>query len=365
MAQRSGQASWIEKYSRWQIKVQKDGERRTFTSKTPGTKGKAEAERKADKWLESGEASGSVRFQKLWDDFLKETKLLTSTGNYAQKEQMGRLWLLPKLKAKRVSSITQQSWQDCINAAYKKGKSKKTLKNIRGAITAFCKYAKKQKIIIERPEDVVIPADAPIGKRKILQPDALKILFSVDYVTRYKTRQTCFYINAWRFMALTGLRRGEICGLKKADIKGNVVHIQRSINMYGEITKGKTDAADRYFVLSARAAAVLKAQQEMLKQQGIISDYVFPDENAKATDPAHLYKTWYKYRQQHGIECSLHEMRHTLISVAKADVPEQLLKRAVGHTENMDTFGVYGHDIEGEMQQVADILDSVFDKLLG
>ena len=73
---------------------------------------------------------------------------------------------------------------------------------------------------------------------------------------------------------------------------------------------------------------------------------------------------WATYSKQHGIKCSLHEMRHTFISVAKADVPEQLLKQAVGHTKNMDTFGVYGHEVEGEMTRVANIMDNVFDVLL-
>ena len=55
---------------------------------------------------------------------------------------------------------------------------------------------------------------------------------------------------------------------------------------------------------------------------------------------------------------------HTLISIVKADVPEQLLKDALGHAKDMDTFGTYGYEVEREMQKVANILDGIFDKLL-
>ena len=57
-------------------------------------------------------------------------------------------------------------------------------------------------------------------------------------------------------------------------------------------------------------------------------------------------------------------MRHTFVSIVKVDVPEQLLKSTIGHSKSMDTFGTYGHDVDGELKRTADILDSVFDKVL-
>lgn len=52
MATRKNEASWIESRGRWQINVQSDGERRTFSSSIAGKKGKIAAEKKADAWLE-------------------------------------------------------------------------------------------------------------------------------------------------------------------------------------------------------------------------------------------------------------------------------------------------------------------------
>lgn len=77
-----------------------------------------------------------------------------------------------------------------------------------------------------------------------------------------------------------------------------------------------------------------------------------------------IIRKWYTYREQHGIASSIHEMRHTMISVAKADMPEQLLKRMAGHSKSMDTFGVYGHDVDGEMERAAEILDATYRRIL-
>lgn len=50
---RSAEAIWVEARNRWQINMQNDGKRKTFTSSLPGRKGKHDAELKADEWLES------------------------------------------------------------------------------------------------------------------------------------------------------------------------------------------------------------------------------------------------------------------------------------------------------------------------
>ena len=69
MGKRVNTAVWIEKYQRWQIKVQKDGARKTFYSSAPGRKGQREANEKADRWLDDGIVESSVRVSVLLDQW--------------------------------------------------------------------------------------------------------------------------------------------------------------------------------------------------------------------------------------------------------------------------------------------------------
>jgi integrase len=371
MAERKNEAVWIESRQRWQINVQKDGERRTFVSSKKNSqpdnkKGKIEAEKKADKWLEEGIKNERIRFGKLYEDFLAERKRLKySESDLTMHEYIGRIWLSPRLEHKRVLSITMQMWQDCINDAFEKGRSKKTLKDIRGSITAFIRYARKRGIKMEPLEDIVIPKDAYQKEKVILQPSHIKKLFSVDTVTVRGKIRPVYFIHAFRFMVLTGLRRGEICALKNDDINGRVLNIRRSLDRFGNLKKGgKTVNAERSFYIMDLAYKVLEDQKAMLKKLGIISPYVFPDEYGDLLDSKHLYIMWKYYAKQHDIPGSLHELRHTMISVAKADVPEELLKPIIGHSASMDTFGVYGHEIDGEMIQTANLLNAAYSRLL-
>ena len=360
---RKTEARWTSR-DEWRIDVQNNGQRKSFYSSTKGRKGKIECERKADDWLENNaDALANPRLVDLWADYLKEVQRTTSEANYIKTEQLGRLYLLPDLSNKRIASITLQHWQNRITAAGEKGLSKKTCENIRGAITALYRYARKNRVDMERPELLAIPRNAPVGQRKILQPDQLKKLFQIDWITHWGKKEQCYYIHAWRFIVLTGLRRGELCGLQWEDIHDSVLHVSRSITSKQTITQGKNENARRYIALSGRMRAEIDAQRALLKQHGIISPWVFPSPDGSVMDTNSLYKQWYSYRQQHGIESSIHELRHTMISIVKSDIPETLLKQVVGHSKAMDT-GIYQHIVDGDAERASTIIDNVFDRLL-
>lgn len=76
-----------------------------------------------------------------------------------------------------------------------------------------------------------------------------------------------------------------------------------------------------------------------------------------------MYKQWQHYRDQHGIKSTLHELRHTTVSLVKTELPEDLLKQMIGHSDSMDT-GRYKHEVEGDLEKTAKIVEGVFSKIL-
>lgn len=360
---RTNEAAWVESGNRWRISVQKDGERKQFYSSKPGKKGKLEAERKADEWLERGEMK-EMRFGAAYDKFIEDKKRECGTAWVRKLESQGRIWLNPTLEHKYVSKITQQDWKNVILNAYEQGRSKKTLEDIRGTITNFAQWCEDNQVEIAPMRSLKIPADAPVGSREIVQPSALKVLMAEDTIVKYGKPYKCWYIHAWRLFVVLGLRRGELCGLRQEDIKNGVLTIRRSINGYNEETIGKTKAAQRTMVIPSHAQKILDEQAAMLKAEGVISPWVFPDESGGVSEPNRVYRLWQTYREQHGIKSSIHELRHTHISLMQNTVPENMLKRMVGHTKNMDTFGVYGHEVDGEAQKAAALVDGVFNTLV-
>jgi integrase len=217
---------------------------------------------------------------------------------------------------------------------------------------------------MEKPEFIDIPKTAKAGVRNIVQPSELAVLFSEDTIIDRGSKKFVYYIYAYRFIVILGLRRGELAGIMHSDINDNVLHIRRSVNPLGEITGGKTENAARKIYLPELARKILSDQAKMLKEYDIESDYVFPSPSGEIMDTNSLYQHWRSYRRQHNINSSLHELRHTMISVMKADMPEQLLKSVVGHSDSMDTFGVYGHEVDGDLERAAQVIDDVYGKII-
>lgn len=365
MAKRNSEAIWNEKQARWICKVQKSGVRKSFASSIKGRKGKHDAENKADAWLEKGTVE--MRFPVAWDAFLADKREHTGTANCMQLEHYGNKYIKPTIGAAKLSAITPALWQKCIDIPYRQGLSRRTCTNVRATINTFVRFCRRNRWEIEQLEDgdLIVKKDAPVGVRQILQPQDIATLFSEDtYCGTGHYPRRAHYIHAWRFLAVTGLRRGELCGLRHEDIDGDIVHIQRSINEQYEETRGKNDNANRWFVLPEVAKKILADQLSMQKQLGIISPWVFPDELGQRTDPRRMYGMWRTYKTQHGIKSTLHELRHTFVSAVKNDLSLPQLKAIVGHSDTMDTFGVYGHEMDGELRDTAQVVDQVFSRIL-
>lgn len=361
---RTAEAIWIESKSYWQVKVQKDGIRKAFTSPIKGRKGKHAAEAKADEWLEKG--TQDMRFPAAWELFLADQKERTGTANWKKHEYVGRVYLLPRIANAKLAKITPNMWRTCIDDGLKAGLSRRSLQNIKLSISAFINFAKRERWEIESLErgDLTIPKSATAPERNILQPDALQTLFNVDTINHWGRCEHSFFIHAWRFIVLTGLRRGELCGLRNEDIVDGVVTIRRSVNAQQEITAGKNDNARRTFLLSDAAKFELQEQKKMLNALGILSPWTFPDEEGEMLNSNHLYSMWDTYRNQHNLGCSLHELRHTFVSIVQNDMPMPLLKNVIGHSEEMDTSGIYGHAVNGDMVRAANIVDAAFARVV-
>lgn len=114
--------------------------------------------------------------------------------------------------------------------------------------------------------------------------------------------------------------------------------------------------------MNTYAFAAYQAQLKLLLENGASTakkDPLFPMHNQQS-----LYTRWKSYQKANGIESiSLYEMRHTFVSMAQ-DLPDGKLKMVVGHSANMDTRGIYGHQRQNDARDAADRLTMLFDELL-
>ena len=374
---RKNEAYWNENQHRWQINVQEDGVRKSFVSskalsQPTNRKGKLEAERKADRWLESRLAGENTRCSVLLDRYLNDVKSRTGTENYIQVEKHIRLYIKPVIGNIKIGRLTAGDLQDVLtkargHGAANKGKplAKKTLESIRATVMAFLKYCRMHNHTVLYVDRLQIPQNAKRTHKTILQPDAVKILFSDDrtlYRGKWKHEP---YIFAFRFAVLTGLRPGELIGLQRRDIRDGKYNIRRSVNRLNEETEGKNQNAIRTGVLGELAGSIIEQQLSYLRAEGIVSPFLFPSTDGSAMTQQNYYRHWKRYCESHDIAegTTPYELRHTWCSI-NDDMPIGLKKLTMGHSKNMDTEGTYGHEKKGDLERAAAYRDAAFSPLV-
>lgn len=355
--------TWDEKGKRWRKNAYCGGVRKMFCSKKRGiTSAEKEIELQINAWKEkmeglssSGKLSPMSRVSDVYRDYKMDLETRTSKGHFIPVEGRFEGWIIPVIGRCSVMDLNDGLLQKVINNAYIEGHlSYKTLLNIRADMMSFVKFCRKYQITNYIPTDIIIPKSAARSEKKILQPDELKILFSSD-ISRINGQMTQEpYVYAFRLQVLHCLRPGEVGGLKKSDRIDDIVHVQRSINSNQEITQGKNQNAVRAFVLSDIGKECWDALASLSD-----SDWLLPNYTTKL-----YYHRLKKYCIANNITpISPYELHHTSFSVMQT-LPEGLVKSAGGHSKNMDTFGIYGHEVQGDMELTAKLLNNRFSDLL-
>ncbi|MEG2039234.1 MAG: site-specific integrase, partial [Oscillospiraceae bacterium] len=294
------------------------------------------------------------RVEALFSDYLETLKATTSESNWKPIYYRYKKWIEPEIGIMKIEKLTEQHLQNIINNAFAAKRSKKYLMNIRVDLIAFIKFCRKKRVTSFIPEDITIPKSAPVKEKHILQPEDIIRLFSCNETLFKGKPKEDALINAYRFQVLTGLRPGELLALEWSDVVNKRVYINRAVNSLGHITEGKNQNAKRYFALSDSTEAVL-FEQYKLNSNGRIFGNIAQEEYRNC---------WKRYAKHNELpNITPYEIRHTFVSIASS-LPLGEIKALVGHSQSMDTLGIYSHEVNGALENTASKIDDIFKDIL-
>ena len=344
---------------RWRIQARKDGKRYSFSSSVPGPKGRKECQRKYDQWY-YGEASGEKTVERVAHEYLEDVKARRGADSeaYTQYERYIRLYIIPVCGQKKICKMTLRDWQSLLNEATGQNKalSEKTLKNLRGIIMGIVKFGYEDYQCEMLRGSLYIPKGHSKKEKEILQKDDVRRLLEPSEL---------FYYPVFVMGILTGMRPGEILGLKVSDIHGSTIIIQRSVNAKNQITDCKNKNARRVIPIGDLAAGVLRKTIQRNEDLNLHTDWIFCSPDGSMGNQSSMRNHWIKLKEERSLPGSVYSLRHTFISMMKNVMPEQAIKDIVGHSVSMDTFGTYGHIVDGSERKYAEVIDLTFGADLG
>ncbi|MCU1392635.1 MAG: site-specific recombinase, phage integrase family [Ilumatobacteraceae bacterium] len=177
---------------------------------------------------------------------------------------------------------------------------------------------------------------------------------------------TCF-----RLAAATGMRRGELVGLQRRDVKGQSISIRRSLVWDAalkvmHVRPTKTGSrGHRTIRISAGMAEALEAMMERQVVQCTeaelpVPEWIFTHDLETPWRPDYLTTTFSQRMASLGLDFSLHDFRHFhATQLLAAGVPVPQVSSRLGHSSPAVTLNTYAHWIPANDQSSADIIEAL------
>lgn len=166
--------------------------------------------------------------------------------------------------------------------------------------------------------------------------------FSLEEVQKILTTARADYRNYFTVRFFTGMRTGEVHGLKwkYIDFERRLIMVRESI-VLNEEDELKTDGSMRDIQMNEMVVQAMKAQYQAT---GKLSEYVFCTRSGKPIDNQNfLNRVWSPLLRHLGLEHRrAYQMRHTAATLwlAAGEAPEWIA-RQLGHTSTEMLFRVY------------------------
>ena len=262
---------------------------------------------------------------------------------------------------KALSSLTTADIQKFYNKIKKEGRTKphpvhgyalsdSMVRGVHMLLHEALDVAVRERYIVRNPTDNTTIPKKTCTEKQVLDDNQLEKFLEALKCEPYW--YDFFYVEV-----MTGLRRGEICGIKWSDMDftEGTLSSERSISTKagGGITIGetKTDAGARKIVLPPSVANLLWE-----KKSDAVSEWVFPH-CSNPSDPLHPSLAYNKLKSVlQKLELPLlrfHDLRHTFATHATdGGVDPKTLAGILGHTDASFTLDTYTH-VTSDMQKGA------------
>ncbi len=267
----------------------------------------------------------------------------------------------PFIGNKRLASLTTADMQKFYNKIKKEGRVRehpihgKTLADsmVRGVhmmLHEALDMAVKERLLAKNPTNGTTIPKCNYPEKQILGDNQLETF--LEAIKGQEYWGDFFYVEV-----MTGLRRGEICGLKWQDIdfEESKLHVKRSVSVKRggglNIGETKTETGVRCIQLPPSVAELLKNRKQTAITEWVFPNFMHPEPPINPNSAYRKLKVILKNAELPLIR--FHDLRHTFATHAtQGGVDPKTLAGILGHTNASFTLDTYTH-VTSDMQKSA------------
>ena len=251
--------------------------------------------------------------------------------------------LLEKGRVERIESKGQS-----------KGLSPKTVRNIHQIIASAMKLAKEQRLITTDPtEGCALPK---------LEHREMKTLPVEQLASFLREAKDSGVFEMYYVELATGLRRGELLGLKWEDIdlEHGSLRVKRQIaRIGGEVVEAPLKTRNAYRTLPLAEDTIAVLQQQRKKTGG--RPWVFPGPTGAPLSPDSVLHMLHRVLKRAGLpRVRFHDLRHTFATLALQNgVDIKTVSGMLGHFSAGFTLDTYAHVTTAAQKEAARTMEKV------
>lgn len=295
-----------------------------------------------------------------WISIKEKTVRPNTVRNYRERYHRNISQIIGKMLLVDVKPIhCQKIFSDMADEGYRTT----TMYQTRIALYNMLEFAKENDIIIHNPCKKSVRSD--MGK-----PSSKKVALEVSEQKKFlEFAQGCSYENQYRFILQTGLRTGELVGLKWEDVdfERKVLSISRSMeyrhsSKVWRIGEPKSASGYRTIPLTDEAIRLLKDQKVKNSRINIIPiewcEYVFLCRKGTPIKNSTYDTGLYKICNKASIKpFAMHVLRHTFATrCIEGGMKPKTLQKLLGHSNIGITMNLYVTTTEDEKQKEIELV---------
>lgn len=280
------------------------------------------------------------------------------------------LHVIPALGHLKIQQLAPDHLDRFYADLLRSGLAPKTVRNLHTTLHKALKDAVRKNLVVRNVADSADPPRlkrAGEGEMKTWTPEQLHTF--LEGMANHRLRA------AFLLGATTGMRRGEVLGLRWSDIDFETRRLtvnQTVLNVAYKITIGspKTARSRRTIALDPETLRVLQEHRRhqsverlAMERAYVDQDLVFAREDGQPTHPDLFSQTFQRAVKRLGLPTiRLHDLRHTHATMGlAAGIPIKIMSTRLGHATTAFTQDVYMHSVPAMEDSAADqIADLIF-----
>lgn len=372
---------WNEDRGRWELFVElprdDSGKRRRkkVTGRTKTEVRDRARDVRADIARTGTAQDDAVTIKVLMAQFLKQLPGTVSDGTVEVYRRTSRLYIEPKLGAKRASQLQPRevtAWLTGLSGEEGQALSAGTKRQARAVLRRALRWAENEGMVNRNAAAI---AQGPRGRAKEVEP------LSIEQVRALLAAVEEYRLRAAVVVMLTcGLRSGEVFGLTWGDLSlrttPRLLHVRQQLQRRSgtdtdkaglELVEPKTAGSRRTIALPKLAVDALNAHRKAQAAERLLlgagkagpKDLVFTTVMGTPVDARNFSRELKRFGTTAGIEgVHPHRLRHSAVAVLlDAGVPLEAVSETVGHSSIRTTKDIYGKLLDTGRARVADAMD--------